>query len=140
MFLSRSSVVGFGLSCLLLGLSLPTPTRAAHLRRNDWNTSSALKLTNNSTIIINAKLHANNNNATHPKAPLANHDKTGALEWANKPQGTPAPTDSGMSVSGPMGNQGAGLTDQTPDPMPFGTGILNIPIAKDAVVPAGEGH
>lgn len=140
MLFSRSSVVGFGLRILLLGLSLPTPTLAAHLRRNDYNASSALTLTNNSTIIVNAKLHENNNNATHHKAPLANQqDKTGALEWANKPQDTPAPTYSGVSVSGPMGDQGAGLTDQVPGIMPFATGIVSIPI-KDEVVADGEGH
>jgi len=140
MLFSRSFVLGFGLSVLLLGVSLPTPTLAAHLRRNDYNASAALTLTNNSTIIVNARLHAkyNTNNSTHRKAPLANQeDKTGGLEWAGQAQATAAPAYSGVSVSAPMGDQGAGLTDQVPGTMPFGTGIVNIPI-KDEVVAAAS--
>jgi len=139
MLFSRSSVLGFGLSVLLLGVSLPFPTLAANLRRNDYNASAALTLTNNSAIIVNARLHASNNtnNSTHRKAPLANQeDKTGGLEWAGQAAATAAPAYSGISVSAP-GDQGAGLTDQVPGMMPFGTGIVNIPI-KDEVVAAAS--
>jgi hypothetical protein len=134
MFFARYSFMAFGLS-VLLGLSLPTATLAAHLRRNDWNAPSVLNLTNDITI-VNAGLHASNNNATHHKGPLASQDKTGALEWAGQAQATP--NDSVVSVSNPMGDQGGGMTDQIPGMMPFGTGIVNVPVDKGEVVPIAD--
>ncbi|GAB5033742.1 Hypothetical protein NocV09_01500570 [Nannochloropsis oceanica] len=123
-----------GLS-VLLGLSVPTTTLAAHLRRNDWNASSVLNLANDNTI-EDAGLHTSINNAIHDKGPLASQDKTGTLEWAGQAQATP--NDTVVSVSNPMGDQGGGLTDQIPGMMPFGTGIVSVPVDKGEAPTADE--